>query len=132
MYAHLIAGQQTGRQSCDRRCSREYRRYILNVLHDYDHFQASNVATVLAGFGVSILWSLVGREWTYSSNCNVHSANAFEQTYIGQHRQMVHGLCFKVQRSQQEYGAFGCFRRGDLLADGEQWRSPEFQVDGLL
>lgn len=41
---------------------------------------------------------------------------------------MIHRLLLEVERAEQEDCAFGHFRRHDLLANGEQRRSPELQV----
>jgi hypothetical protein len=43
---------------------------------------------------------------------------------------MIHRLLLEVERSEQEDGALGHFRRDDLLADGEQRRAPQLEIDG--
>jgi hypothetical protein len=42
---------------------------------------------------------------------------------------MIHRLLLEVERSEQEDGALGHFRRDDLLTNGEERRAPQLQVD---
>lgn len=55
-HAHLIAGQEAGRQPRDGRRCRENRRNVLHILHDDDHLQSCYVSAILAGLCIRILY----------------------------------------------------------------------------